>query len=112
MQRVLINGTSINIQSGRNVTIANGRVLVDGRDVTPGESGPVIQVEIHGDVNRLDVEVCEAITIHGAVGSVKSQCGDVTCGPVSGSVQTMSGDVRCGEVGGDVNTMSGDIRRG
>lgn len=102
---IRING--VTIASGRNITITDGRVVIDGRDVTP--DGKTITIEVVGDVDRLEVDACDEIAISGSAGSISTQTGDVACGGVSGSVSTMSGDVECGDIGGSVQTMSGDV---
>lgn len=106
MNNIRINGVSI--AGGRNVTIQNGRVIVDGKDIT-GDNQKTIIIQIQGDVDELSADVCASITVTGAVKKVRTQSGDVRCGDVSGSVNTMSGDISCGAVAGDVSTMSGDI---
>lgn len=106
MNSIKINGN--NIVGGKNITIKNGRVIVDGNDVT-GEDSKVITIEIIGNVEELSVDACTKVTITGSTGPIKTMSGDVKCGDVNGSVKTMSGDVRCGSIAGDVSTMSGDI---
>jgi hypothetical protein len=107
--RIIINGTTINTSSRGNLVISNGRVVVDGKDVTP--EARQITIEVHGDLHTIDADACDHIHVTGSVGQVKATSGDVRCGDVSGSVQCMSGDVCCGHVAGSVSTMSGDINR-
>lgn len=104
---IRING--IEVSFGRKVRIENGRVKVDGEDVTP--EGKVIKIEIQGNVDSLMVDSCDTVQVAGDVGSLEVKAGDVTCRDVSGSVSTMAGDVNCNNVGGSVRTMSGDINR-
>lgn len=107
MNKVSING--VTITASGNISVRNGRVMVDGKDVTP--DAKEIRVDVHGDVEHITVDSCSQITVTGAVrGDVSTQAGDVRCGDVGGSVQTMAGDVVCGRVAGNVKTMSGDIR--
>jgi hypothetical protein len=106
MNNIKING--LTITGGRSVVIANGHVIVDGKDVT-GEDATNITIEIHGDVAELSADACNTITVNGSAGKIKTQSGSVRCGDVAGSVQTMSGSVVCGAIGGDVSTMSGDV---
>lgn len=110
MNTTKINGVSISNVRGRNVIITNGKVIVDGVDVTPDSKD--ITIEIAGNVDRLQVDACSKIVVTGDVGSIATQSGDVEVGgSVKGSVQTMSGDVDSGgAIGGSVTTMSGDIR--
>jgi len=110
MNTININGSMIIGSSGKNITIANGRVIIDGKDVTPDSKG--INITVHGNIDQLQVDACSKITVSGDAGSIKSQSGDIDiAGNVFGSVSTMSGDISCGDVGLRANTMSGDINR-
>lgn len=108
MNRTIINGRVIS--GGHSVVITGNKVIVDGVDVTP--DAKAINIEVHGNVERLEADVCERISVAGDVGSIQTQSGDVdVTGHVSGSISTMSGDVDSGgSIGGGVSTMSGDIR--
>ncbi|VVE75886.1 hypothetical protein PCA31118_05085 [Pandoraea captiosa] len=103
-----VNG--ITITGGKDLNIRNGRVIVDGNEVDVGDAKQ-INIEIHGEVEHVDVDTCDSIVINGSAGHVKTMSGDVRCGDVSGSVKTMSGDVHCTSVAGNVSTMSGDIHK-
>lgn len=87
--------------------VVGGKVIVDGKDVTPDTRD--IRIEVHGDVERVDIDACNTIHVNGAVGELTTTSGDVTCGEVQGNVHTTSGDVRCKDVGGSVQTVSGDV---
>lgn len=108
MSTISVNG--VTYSGGRSVTITNGRVVVDGKDLTPDAKD--IRIEVSGNVENITADACNSITVNGSVGEVSTQSGDVKCGDVVGSVSVMSGDVRCGSVGGSVKTMSGDIKHG
>lgn len=105
MGRVTLNG---NVYTGRQIVVNNGKILVDGLDVTPDHK--IINISVVGDIDKVSVDVCEKVDIEGAVGSVKTMSGDVNCQAVSGSISTMSGDVDCDTVGGSISTMSGDVK--
>ena len=110
MNKITINGMTV-VTNGRNITITNGHVFVDGKDVTP--DAKEIHLYVEGDVGPIDVDACTQITVTGSVrGDVTTHSGNVQCGDVGASVETMSGYVRCGQVTGKVKTMSGDIRHG
>ena len=97
------------IFTGRQIIVNRGRVIIDGKDVTPDEK--VIHITISGDVNELKVDVCESITVEGNVESLKTISGDVKVkGDVKGDIKTTSGDVDCGNVGGSISTTSGDVK--
>ncbi|MEY4433354.1 MAG: Aeromonas phage phiA8-29 [Bacteroidota bacterium] len=107
MNTISINGMTIT--GSGNITVLNGRVIVNGKDVTP--EGKEINITVTGNVEKLEVDACSKIAITGDVQNVKTQSGDVDIsGAVSGSIQTMSGDVDCGNVGGSISTMSGDVK--
>jgi hypothetical protein len=94
----------------KTVTIANGRIMIDGKDVTDDAK----EIHIDGNVNHLKADVCLNIYITGDVGDVATTSGNVQVGGnVAGSVHSMSGDINCdGSVGGDATTVSGDVSHG
>lgn len=108
MNSIRING--LTITAGRNISVVGNRVFVDGKDVTPDAKD--IKIEVAGNVEQLEVDACNSVSITGDVGHVVTQSGDVSIeGSVGGSVQTMSGDVDCGgSIAGSVSTMSGDVK--
>jgi hypothetical protein len=94
---------------GNSITITNGKVIIDGKDVTPESKNITISVE--GNVDNLNVDACDKVTVSGNATKVKTMSGDVEIhGYVTGDVKTMSGDVDCGNIGGSVSTMSGDVK--
>lgn len=108
LSTVVING--VTIQGGNNVSIVNGKVVIDGKDATP--DAKEISIVVNGAVNRLEADACNTISVTGDVGNIKTLSGDVdVSGDVSGSVQTMSGDVSCGSIAGSASSMSGDIKQ-
>lgn len=107
MNNININGKTIAI--GKKIVIKNGRIVIDGNDVTPDAKD--IHIEVHGNFETMKIDVCNSVTVAGSVTKIKTQSGDVHCGDVAGSVETMSGDVECGNVMGNVETMSGDITK-
>jgi hypothetical protein len=109
---IFINGNRVNnIKSNGNISIINGKVIVDGQTLELDDS-PVFNITIEGNVDKIDGEFA-SVEVTGDAGTVSTMSGDVTVkGGVNGSVSTMSGDVNAkGGVGGSVSTMSGDIRR-
>ena len=111
--KVTINGKTY---AGRNVTIINNKVYVDGQDTTPDSKE--ISIKVEGDLENLKVDCCNKIEISGSVkGGASTTSGDITCGNVSGGikttsgdVQTVSGDVDAQKINGKVSTLSGDIK--
>lgn len=106
MSTIRINNNSY---VGNSITITNGKVIIDGKDVTPESKAITISVE--GNIDNLNVDACDKVTVSGNATKVKTMSGDVEIhGDVSGDVKTMSGDVDCGNIGGSVSTMSGDVK--
>jgi hypothetical protein len=101
---IVINGQSF---AGRNITIANGRVIVDGKDQTP--DAKEISIVVDGNLEELEVDFASSIEIRGSVGKARSGSGDINCGNITGGAQTGSGDIECESILGDVQTGSGDV---
>ncbi len=108
MNTVNINGTKITGKG--NIVVSNGKIFVDGKDVTP--DAKEINIAVNGNIETLEVDACSKVAVIGNVGSIKTASADVEIrGDVHGGIQTMSGDVDCGNIGGSVSTMSGDIKQ-
>jgi len=107
---IRVNGKTY---SGRNVSIINNRVIIDGRDVTDKEdTSKEINITVEGGLSALDVDVCNKISITGRVGIIKTTSGDLEItGNVDGNISTVSGDIEVdGSVFGKITTVSGDIK--
>ncbi|WP_404667178.1 hypothetical protein [Roseateles asaccharophilus] len=109
MATIIINGKTISA-SGSSVTVVNGRVIVDGKDVTPDTKE--IRIEVQGDIESLQADVCNSVSVTGAVKELTTTSGNVNCGDVEGDIRTTSGGVRCKDVRGSVETVSGDVEVG
>lgn len=103
-----INDVTHNVKN--SLVMQNGRVIVDGVDVTKEYEN--VSITIHGDVKEMQVTVCKEVTINGNVGSVTNTHGDLKCGNVTGDVETVHGDVECNNVGDGVKTIHGKINCG
>lgn len=97
----------VSVHDGHNVSIVNGRVIIDGNDVTPQMKN--ISISVEGSVDTLTVDACNYVKVSNTVNKLTTTSGDVTCGDVTGDVQTTSGDIECGDVNGQVKTTSGDV---
>lgn len=104
MATITINNNTF---SGDNVSIVNGKVYNNGKDVTP--DAKEIYISVQGDVKSIDVGACNDFEVIGNVGTVHTGSGDLKCTNVSGDVQTGSGDIECQIIDGNVQTGSGDI---
>lgn len=101
----IINGKEY---KGRNVSVVNGKVVIDGNVVSEEQN---VIINIHsstvrilssdGNINISDSEVSDCSTtsgnliIHGDVyGNVETRSGNITIsGPVAGSVTSRSGNI-------------------
>ena len=121
MANIFIEGLLkvVSMVTGSKLTIINGLVVVDGKDVTP--EGGVISIRVDGDLESLVVNVAAengnamaTIGVSGNVNNIKTGSGDVVVGQnVCGGIQTTSGDVEVGgRVAGGVVTGSGDVNCG
>ncbi len=115
--------------NGHNITIENGKVIVDGKDVTHSikmtngnkySSNDVYQINITGDVGNVVVDDCSKITIGGNVIHVSAHNGNID---VKGNVvahmnaidviSVNNGNINIGgDVTGNVATKMGNIKCG
>jgi len=104
---VTINGVSYR---GKNVSVSNGKVVIDGVEQGDETQSKNIVITVKGDVGSVE-SPDGTIIVHGDVkGNVNATNGDIEAENVGGSVTTTNGDVECWEVAGDVNTTNGDIK--
>jgi hypothetical protein len=102
-----INGKSY---SGNNIVVNNNQVIIDGKNVTDEhKDNKVINITVNGNLNVLDVDVAETVTVNGECGNVEVVNGNINCGNVKGGVKTVNGDVEAGYVEGGISTVNGDV---
>lgn len=96
---------------GNNITVSGNKVMVDGVQVSTGNSLEV-KITVEGNDAKIKVD-SGTVIVHGHAHSVETMSGSVKIeGSVAGSVETMSGSVTVeNTVVGDVKTMSGKITR-
>jgi hypothetical protein len=106
-----INGSTIVTTGANSIVIKNGKVFVDGKDVTP--DAKTITIQVTGSVQNLQCDTCATVTVKGNAGDVSSVSGDLNItGNVTGSATSTSGDIDVGgSVSGNVRTVSGDIKK-
>lgn len=102
--KVVINGNTIDC-SGSNITIQNGKVIVDGK-VIQSDFEHEIKVTVYGDINKLDC--AGSVEVHGNCGSIDCSGSCKVDGNVNGNIDA-SGSVTCGNVSGDID-CSGSVR--
>jgi hypothetical protein len=95
---------------GNNISINNGRVIIDGVDVTDDNDNKVLNITIQGNVESISGLV-STLKVTGDINNLSSGSGDVDIvGNVNGNIKVGSGDISVrGNVSGSVITQSGDI---
>ena len=113
MNSISVNGKTYRIK--KSIYISKGKVIIDGQKVSGDyENDKEIYIKIEGEVNTLDIDVCESIEITGNVGTAKTSQGDIKIdGDVIADVKTSQGDIEIeGDVNGNVTNNMGDIKVG
>lgn len=107
--RMIINGSVVPGDfSGRNVSIVNGVIKVDGKEI--GAPEKTVNVEIHGNIELLQCEGCHSIKIDGDVGTIDGGSSSINCSLVKGDVSAGSGTISCSVIAGNVTAGSGSIK--
>lgn len=108
---VSINRVVNRVVSNGSVVVSNGEVWINGQQVQIAQNVRNITIEIAGNINDLQVDACNSVSVHGNVGTIRTGSGNVNVtGNVDRDVQTGSGEIEVGEnVGGNVTTGSGDV---
>lgn len=99
-----INGKTITY-SGRNISVMNDSVIVDGTVIKSGLENN-IKVVVNGNVNKL--ECAGSVEVHGNSGDIDCSGSCKVDGDVNGDIDA-SGSVICGNVSGDID-CSGSVR--
>jgi hypothetical protein len=110
MGRITINGRTSEV-SGRNITIVNRRVYVDGKlveEIPQNEAEETVHIKWEGPLANLDCTTCEISgSVEGDVDATTVNIG----GNVGGSIDGTSVNVK-GSVGGDIDgttVNAGDV---
>lgn len=102
---ITLNGVTY---SGNSLIVSGNKIFIDGKDLTPDSK--TIKIDVNGNVDNLEVDYCESLSIKGDVGSCETTNGNVNIsGNVNGNVETTNGNVRCGNISGSVKTRNGNI---
>ena len=113
IRNIHVNGRVIRNVKG-DITIVNGKMLVNGNPIEEYDEATkdekVVNITIEGDVERLEVDTCETITVNGNVKRIKTNMGSVEIsGDVSGDVHANMGSITCGNIEGDCHANMGSI---
>jgi cytoskeletal protein CcmA (bactofilin family) len=96
---------------GRNVRVVNNKVYVNDKLVNSDDE-KTINITINGNIESLQVDVCENVFVTGDVGEVETTNGSVKIEKnVAGNVKTTNGNVKVGgSIGGKCSTVNGSIK--
>jgi hypothetical protein len=112
MQISSVNGkTTINgkTYSGSNISVRNGRVIVDGKEVDKIAVGQDVRVSVSGSVDSISLEngTIECVSAK----DIQTTNGDIKiAGSVDGDVTCKNGNISCGNVSGSVTNKNGNIK--
>lgn len=105
MAKITFGNVTVN---GTKIIVGKNQITVDGKDYSYEYDN--LKIHIEGDVEYLEVNACQTLTVSGDSDITKTTSGDIEIYGNSGTVETVSGDVEIsGNVNGDIKTMSGDI---
>ena len=99
---IVVNGKRIQC-TGRNISIQNNEILVDGRPIQSDVSGD-IHVIVYGNINKLSCS--GSVEVHGSCGSVDCSGSCTVKGDVNGDIDAVGG-VTCGNVTGNIDAVGG-----
>ncbi len=106
---IIINGNQIISNGNNNIIVSGNKIFIDGNDVTP--DAKEINIEVNGNIERLEVDNCNNIKVIGECKSVKSHNASIDIeGNVDGDVTTHNGNIDCQNVSGSVSTKNGNIK--
>lgn len=118
MRIISKNGSrTIIVGKGESMTMMNGKTYINGEEVNldelanQQEDSKVYHIHIEGDIDKLEIDHCEKISVIGNVRKIHTSYGSIEIkGDVDGDVHTNMGDIECGNVDGDVHTNMGSIK--
>ena len=105
-----INGISI---SGNNISISNGKIIVDGKEYKPDDDKrlAITHVTVQGSVVKLEVSQGN-VTVTGNTGDIECDQGNVTVGgSVTGNIECDMGNIDIqGSVSGSASADMGNVK--
>lgn len=99
----------------RNMTIQDGRTIIDGIPIEEWNNRNeilVVNITINGDIDSLDVDSCDTITINGNAANVNTKNGNVrVSGNIEGNAESKNGNITANTIKGNAETKNGNICR-
>lgn len=96
---------------GNNITINNGRIIVDGVEYTNDNRTIIEKIIVEGNVANLTVDAGN-VHVNGVTGDIEIDAGNIEVnGNVNGFVSTEAGNITVGgNVAGSVHSDCGNVR--
>lgn len=98
MNKIIVNGKAYEVGSGKSISVINGVVMVDGKQVGDEVSG-VVEIKFEGDLASLKTDA--NVTCKNVNGGIEAG-GNVSCDNVVGTIDA-GGNVSCDDVSGDID---------
>ena len=99
----------------KNMTISNGKIIVDGMPIEEWKNRNeilVVNITINGDIESLEADSCDTISINGNANNVISKNGDVSVsGNIEGNAESKNGNITANTIQGNAETKNGNIYR-
>lgn len=99
----------------KNMTINNGKIIVDGMPIEKWNNRNeilVVNITINGDIESLEADSCDTISINGNANNVISKNGDVSVsGNIEGNAESKNGNITANTIQGNAETKNGNIYR-
>lgn len=109
---ITISGSTIsgNVVGGNLTISSNGRVIVDGVEVSNIANVGPVTIIVEGSIESLSL-TAGSVTVKGDVGECQTVSGDIkVAGHIAGDCKTTSGDIEAAAIHGSCKTVSGDIK--
>lgn len=106
MASITINGVTY---EGENLIINNnsGHIQIDNQIISINNR--VININVSGDLNVLEVSSANIIEIIGNAGEVNTASGNIQVDKVLGNANSVSGSIYANDIIGNVSTISGSV---
>lgn len=106
MASITINGATY---EGENLIINNnsGHIQIDNQIISINNR--VININVSGDLEVLEVSSANTIEIIGNAGEVNTASGNIQVDKVLGNANSVSGSIYANEIIGNVSTISGSV---
>lgn len=99
----------------KNMTINNGKITIDGMSIEEWNNRNeilVVNITINGDVESIEADSCDTISIKGNANNVISKNGNVSVsGNIKGNAESKNGNITANTIQGNAETKNGNIYR-